>query len=233
MFRWTPTDSSQLALVLNFSSLHFGLTRTPPWTSPPVTSPQSKTGLLHQHSLTSSVKCILMASICQTSQMVLTIQWSHNPNGGTLNQAHLLILTCLHKVLTIFGTTPMMRTSIISGNKVLTKLLSMSPIALSMVLVAWVVESSTILIMHLFQSTTPLANSPSELVSRFSTLHLHRNSQSCNQHNRQLLSTLPYWTLVSSLPTGLPTLVFQHSNSQTFPSLLLLTLSQPSDGSTK
>lgn len=61
MFRWTATDNSLLALVLNFSSLHFGLTRPPPQTSPSVTSPQSKTRLLHQHSLTSSVKCILMA----------------------------------------------------------------------------------------------------------------------------------------------------------------------------
>lgn len=233
MSRWTLTDHSRLTQMFNFSSHHYGLLRTPLWTSPPVTSPQPKIEVLHQHILISFVKCIFKATICHKTQTVQILQLFPFLIGITTNQAHLLILTCFRKVPMIFGTTPMKSSSTKSGNKVLTKPLSTFPIALSLVLVVWVAESSTILIKPSFLSTTPQANLLSELVSRFSTLLLKMNSQLCNQLNPHLLSTLPWWTLVSSLPMVPLTLVFQHSSSPTSHSRLLLTLGQLSDGSIK
>jgi len=233
MSKWTQTNLSSLTLTFNSSSHHYGLLRIPLLTSPLEPSQLSKTEVLHQHTLTLSVKCILLATICPMRQTVQILQWFQFLNGTTIIQVLLLILTCLHRVLMIFGTTPMMKNSMESGKKVLTKLhVTLQTLLNSNQLAAWVPESSTILIKPLFHWTTLPANSLSELVSRSSTGHLIKSSQSCNQLNLHRPSMSPWWTLVSSLQTVLPTLVFQHSSSPTFHNLLLLILSQHSDGST-
>ena len=71
-----------------------------------------------------------------------------------------------------------------SGNKVLIKLnLTLQTLLNSNQLVAWVPESSIVLIKPSFHSTTLPANSLSELVSRYSTGLLMKNSQLFNQLN--------------------------------------------------
>ncbi len=178
MFKWTQTNLSSLTLTFNSSSHHYGLLRIPLLTSPLELSQLFKTEVLHQHTLTLSVKCILLATICPKRQTVQILQWFQFLNGITIIQVLLLILTCLHRVFMIFGTTPMIKNSMESGKKVLTKLhVTLQTLLNSNQLAAWVPESSTILIKPLFHWTTLPANSLSELVLRSSTGHLIKSSQ--------------------------------------------------------